>query len=366
MRLVVGSVALDPASLDRLYPARGWRVRRRVRGRGWAPVRRGPDACVRPQAPNTAPIAGVSLEEPERSAGAARLDTSAAGVVRLVRQPCRRRGRSPFGHPRRAPHPASGDSRPRPPALDAARARRCSRHRRPAQHPRVLPGVKARRCAPAASRLSALTPGPRALRTGNCPTMPHSDPALSHPEARPSRWIRQTVGRENSAALRPRPEPIPPPRPTTPAEQTSQAGTRDRKRRSGAREIEREDVGRGRRTRGEPGERQRGTGRRREDGRYDQSTTTLAHDTDSCHEPADPMYVHRGWRGAPPLRTLHGSRRVAAGSAPRHRGARRSPRWAAAPVIAGQRLAAGLGAPSRYADQSSMSRRRRSNRSDRA
>ncbi len=54
--------------------------------------------------------------------------------------------------------------------------------------PRVLPAVKARRYAPAASRLSALTPGPRARRTGNCPTMPHFDPALSRPETRLSRW----------------------------------------------------------------------------------------------------------------------------------------------------------------------------------
>ena len=36
-----------------------------------------------------------------------------------------------------------------------------------------------------------------------------------------------------------------------------------------------------------------------------------------AYKPADPMYVHRGWRGAPPLRTLHGdTARRRAGSDP--------------------------------------------------
>jgi len=60
------------------------------------------------------------------------------------------------------------------PALHAARARRGGRHRRPRHHRRVLPGVKARRYAPSAARLAALTPAPRALHNGQLSDRNHA------------------------------------------------------------------------------------------------------------------------------------------------------------------------------------------------
>ena len=89
--------------------------------------------------------------------------------------------------------PWSARSQPRvPAALDprfTPRKHGTVRQRPPAQHPRVLTDVKARRYAPSASRLSALTPAPRALQMGNCPTMPHPDPA--HSPHRLCQWIRR-------------------------------------------------------------------------------------------------------------------------------------------------------------------------------
>ena len=84
---------------------------------------------------------------------------------------------------------------------------RCAhgRHRRRTQHPRVLPGVKALAAArPAKGGLSALTPAPRALQTGNCPTMPDPDPARRqprHPATEPD-----PAGRTASTADKRRPE----------------------------------------------------------------------------------------------------------------------------------------------------------------
>ncbi len=212
------------------------------------------------------------------------------------------------------------DRRPRPP-LDAARARRGRRHRRPTQHPRVLTAVKARRCAPSASRLAALTPAPRALQTGNCPTMPQPDPARPGPDTRPSRQPgsgRWSVGggldhrREHdlnsSAAHRSRPDHDP-------------NSTRTRSARSDPRtrpptdenadghqwhvRIGREGHWAGGRTRGEPGERRRRSGRR-------ESRRTTISGTEQAGS-SQPLAVMSqltpcatwGWRGgtARPLRS---------------------------------------------------------------
>ena len=51
-------------------------------------------------------------------------------------------------------------------------------------------------------------------------------------------------------------------------------------------------------------------------GRYDQRKTILAHDTDSCHEPADPMCVHWAGEGLRPLDPRTEIRRRCAGSVP--------------------------------------------------
>ena len=117
----------------------------------------------------------------------------------------------------RAPRPATGDRRPRP-ALHAARARRRRRHRRPAHHPRVLPGVKARRWRSVRFAALGLDAGSARATDGQL-----SDDASPRSRTLPSRhqlsrgWIRRrvnlrrngTIGEPDlagSAALRPRPE----------------------------------------------------------------------------------------------------------------------------------------------------------------
>ena len=148
--------------------------------------------------------------------GAARLDTSVAGVVHLSgnasgpgwQDHSGVRFEATSGHG--LPPPSTGASRRASAALETASPASTA-------SPRVLPGVKARRYAPAASRLSALTPGPRALRTGNCPTMPHfRSRTLPSGDQAIALGIREMGGRGNGAALRPRPEPTPPLRSTTP------------------------------------------------------------------------------------------------------------------------------------------------------
>lgn len=76
--------------------------------------------------------------------------------------------------------------------------------------------------------------------------MPHFDLALSRPATRSSRWgsARWSVA-GTAQHFDHDPNRTPPFRSTAAASQTRQAGTRDRGRRAGARQIEREDVERG-------------------------------------------------------------------------------------------------------------------------
>ena len=90
---------------------RGGACRRRlqqgaVRGRGGAPVRSRAGRLRSATIASTTPVAGVPLEEPERSGVAARLDTSAAGVVPLATRPCQRGWPGSNPAPLRAPCPA--------------------------------------------------------------------------------------------------------------------------------------------------------------------------------------------------------------------------------------------------------------------
>ncbi len=342
----------DPASLDRPYPARGWRVRGRVRGRsglrsveGRTPAfgRKRPTpgrwpACHSKSRNEVEEPQGLTRRLPAWSISPATLPAGAGSVFwRALRLSCR----------------ATGYRRPRP-ALHAARARRCRRHRRPAQHPRVLPAVKAWLRAGRLAAVGLDAGSARAadgqlsddasFRSRTLPPRGQAHRAGDPPDGRSRGMARYFDHGPNGPRL--------PDRPHWPHRRVRQEheiaggdqvhGRSSGKTSSGAGEHYES---------WESGDEEPGGGEK--DGQYDQSTTTLAHDTDSCHEPADPMYVHRGWRGAPPLRTLHGSRRVAAGQLRDaeargvRRGGRRHPWRAAAPVLAGQRLAAGPGPPSR-------------------
>ena len=199
------------------------------------------------------------------------------------------------------------------------------------------PSRRLAKLGPRSAGLAVLTPAPRALHTGNCPTMPDPDP-VGCPTAPPvtvpgpaagetGRVLSET--RLTASALSPTP-----------------ATTRYRQRNTGTwrrmMKIERQSGNEKRRDariraadEDDPGgERMYGRGGRSGHGRA--ARKRLAHD-DSGHEPADPMYVHWGWRGALPLGPRQETGRVAAGSDPRRRSARRAPRRAAASVAGSRR-----------------------------